>query len=64
MKALTVCIANVISNVENHGDDLQKSLKIKRDKNLFLKLSRHMDITSQFRAGAGSILYKKNALLK
>ena len=57
MKVVIVCIANVISNIENCGDDLQKSLKIKRDNNICLKLSQHMDITSQFRAGAGSILY-------
>ena len=33
-----VCIANIISNIETCGDNMQKNLKTKRDKVLCLTL--------------------------
>ena len=47
---------NIISNVGNCGDGLlKKNLKIKRDKDVYSKLSREMDFLPPFRARADFI---------
>ena len=48
--------ANIISDIGNCGDGLEKKLKIKQDKDVCPKLLRFSDFVLRFRAGAGSFL--------